>query len=120
MDTIEAKKEAFIQAYQKTFGNIKKSCDLVDMARGTYYNHVKNDIEFARKIEALEPNEDFLDFAEDALVKKIKDGDTTAIIFTLKTKGKKRGYIERQEVDHSGKLNIETVTVFKLPDNGRD
>ena len=40
----------------------------------------------------------FLDYAESKLVENIGKGDTTAIIFTLKTKGKSRGYIERSEV----------------------
>ena len=43
-----------------------------------------------------------LDFAESMLHKQIQDKDTTATIFFLKTKGKKRGYVERQEVEHSG------------------
>jgi hypothetical protein len=46
-----------------------------------------------------------IDFAESQLHKQIKDGNSTATIFFLKTKGKKRGYVERQEVDvSSGKL----------------
>ena len=32
------------------------------------------------------------------LHKQIKDGSTAATIFLLKTKGKKRGYVERQEI----------------------
>ena len=39
-----------------------------------------------------------LDFAESQLHKQILDGSTTATIFLLKTKGKSRGYIERQEI----------------------
>jgi hypothetical protein len=35
--------------------------------------------------------------AESQLHKQMKDGSTSATIFYLKTKGRKRGYIERQE-----------------------
>jgi len=45
-----------------------------------------------------ESKERMLDFAEGKLYSKIKDGDNTCIIFYLKTQGKSRGYIERQEI----------------------
>ena len=45
-----------------------------------------------------EANEKQLDTAEAALFKQIGEGNMTAIIFYLKTKGKHRGYVERQEV----------------------
>ena len=40
-----------------------------------------------------------IDFAESQLHKQIRDGNSTATIFFLKTKGKKRGYVERQEIE---------------------
>ena len=43
----------------------------------------------------------FVDTAELALLKKVDEGDTTAIIFTLKTLGKDRGYIETARQDYS-------------------
>lgn len=91
------KKKGFIDAYIKSFGNITQSCRAVGVVRQTYYDWCRDDEEFKKTVEAIEPGEDFLDFTESALVKKIKGGDTTAIIFALKTKGKKRGYIERVE-----------------------
>lgn len=52
-------------------------------------------------------NEKILDLAESKLVENINDNDNTAIIFYLKTKGRKRGYIERQEIGHSGELKLK-------------
>jgi hypothetical protein len=40
-----------------------------------------------------------LDFGESQLHSQIEKGNTSATIFFLKTKGKKRGYIERSELD---------------------
>ena len=39
-----------------------------------------------------------VDVAEGRLNQAVNNGDLTAIIFTLKTLGKSRGYIERQEL----------------------
>ena len=50
----------------------------------------------------MEAKEKMLDFTESKLYEKIKEGDNAAIIFFLKTQGKKRGYIERQEVTGEG------------------
>jgi hypothetical protein len=49
------------------------------------------------------------------LHKQIQDGNPTSTIFYLKTKGKKRGYIERQEFAHEG---IKTFQIIE--DDGTD
>ena len=58
---------------------------------------------FIKKYELEEllniEHEKLLDQVEGALIKKIKENDTTAIIFFLKTRGKKRGYVERFETN---------------------
>lgn len=45
-----------------------------------------------------EAREKMIDNVESKLYSKALDGDTTAMIFFLKTQGKARGYVERQEV----------------------
>lgn len=59
--------------------------------------------------------EAMLDMTEQMLFKNIQNGDTTSIIFMLKTQGKKRGYIDRQlhDITSDGKA-ITTPTSFKI------
>jgi hypothetical protein len=105
MDKILLKK-AFIEAYKKTYGNISNACETIDISRQTFYNWQEEDAEFKAEIEAIEPNELLMDLVESKIVEKIKEGDTTVLIFVSKTKGKKRGYVEKKELDVSGGLGI--------------
>ena len=52
-----------------------------------------------------------LDLAEFKLLENIKDNDNTAIIFYLKTQGKHRGYIEKQEIEQTGNDNLGVIIV---------
>ena len=63
--------------------------------------------EFDKKVKEIENIA--LDFAESQLHKQISEGNTTATIFLLKTKGKKRGYIERQEIQHDGSIKSTLI-----------
>ena len=59
-----------------------------------------------------------MDFAESQLHQQIKDGSVAATIFYLKTKGKKRGYIEKSELDVTNKnpdfSQLSTDEIVKL------
>ena len=106
-------KEAFIIAYKENFGNITISCESAGVSRSSYNVWIKNDPEFARKLAEIEPEEIMLDFGEHKLMERIAKGDTLATMFLLKTKGKRRGYIERQEVAHEGDV-VKQITVNVL------
>lgn len=87
--------------------------------RSTLYGWLKSDPEFAAALE--EARENLVDMAENRLrtliqgvpaieidekgekrfAGWIEKPSETAIIFTLKTRGKKRGYVERQEIEAS-------------------
>lgn len=90
--TLSMRKKAMVQAMQSTLGNVTASCKAVGMTRDTHYQWMKKDPRYRKAIEECEEID--LDFSEAALRKQIQKGNITAIIFHLKTKGKKRGYIE--------------------------
>ena len=112
-------KEAFIIAYKENFGNITIACDAAGVSRASYNVWLKNDAEFSRKLAEIEPEEIMLDFGEHKLMERIAKGDTLATMFLLKTKGKRRGYIERQEVAHEGDV-VKQITVNVLKANHVD
>lgn len=103
MDRTEQHKKAMLDALEKSLGVVTAACKTVGVGRTTHYLWMDTDPEYKAAVEEL--SDVAIDFAESQLHKQIKDGNSTATIFFLKTKGKKRGYIERQEVDvSSGKL----------------
>jgi hypothetical protein len=108
------KKRAFVETMVKAFGNISQSCNAIGINRRTYYNWMESDPIFHEIISGGEFEEMLLDFAESQLVKNIAKGDIASTIFLLKTKGKKRGYVERTEI-HS-RLDLDkTPSWFDQP-----
>jgi hypothetical protein len=103
MDKTEQHKKAMLDALEKSLGVVTSACKTVGIGRTTHYLWLQEDKEYKAAVEEL--SDVAIDFAESQLHKQIKEGNSTATIFFLKTKGKKRGYVERQEVDvSSGKL----------------
>jgi len=90
------KKESMLKALEKSLGIVTVACKNSDVPRSTYYKWLNEDEDFALAVKEIENIA--LDFAESQLHKQISDNSTPATIFYLKTKGKKRGYIERQEI----------------------
>lgn len=90
------KKKVFVEKMKKTLGNITASSEAAGINRCTYYEWYEKDAEFRAAIDSIA--ESCIDFAESSLMQQIKDGNPTSTIFYLKTKGKKRGYIETQEL----------------------
>ena len=89
-------KKKLLAALEKTLGVVTTACKQVGVDRATYYRYYNSDDKFKNEVDDL--LNVALDFAESQLHKQISEGNTTATIFYLKTKGKQRGYIERQEV----------------------
>mgnify|MGYP003672102083 FL=1 len=96
MNKTEQHKKAILEALEKSLGIVTTACKNVGIGRTQFYNWLKEDKEFADKVSDIENVA--LDFAESQLHKQISNDSTSATIFYLKTKGKKRGYVERQEI----------------------
>jgi len=111
---VTLKKDAMLQALTSTLGNVTEAAEKIGIARKTHYEWLKDDAEYKAAVDSLKNVA--LDFAESQLKKlmegaerqalthdgkvvTIKDApNTSAVIFYLKTQGKQRGYIERQEL----------------------
>jgi hypothetical protein len=111
----EINKKAILEALEKSLGVVTTAVKLVGISRSTFYKWIQEDQEFAKKVKDIENIT--LDFVESQLHKQIRDGNTPSTIFYLKTKGKKRGYYEKQQLDMTTddepiKININL--------NGRD
>lgn len=90
------KKRAMLNALVHTLGIVTTACQSCNIHRRTHYDWMSNDAEYKKAVQEIDNV--VLDVAETQLYKKIREGDTIATIFYLKTKGKKRGYIERHEL----------------------
>lgn len=99
-------KSNMIEALEKSLGIVTTACKAVGISRQTHYEWCKTDPDYNAKVEGI--SDIALDFAESQLHKQIQNGEVSSTIFYLKTKGKKRGYIEKteQDIKHSGGINV--------------
>jgi hypothetical protein len=89
-------KKAMLEALEKSLGVVTTAAKIVGIDRSTHYEWLKTDEKYKEAVVSI--GDVALDFAESQLHKQMRSGDTTACIFYLKTKGKSRGYVERQEI----------------------
>lgn len=109
MTKTDTTKKAMLQALEKSLGVVTTACKNVGISRETHYKWLREDDSYKESVDDLVNVA--LDFAETQLHKQISKGNPTSTIFYLKTKGKNRGYVERQEIQHDGGegLRIEII-----------
>ena len=94
---IQHNKKKLLKALEKSMGIVANACKIVNLDRTTFYRYYNEDQQFSDDVDKIQDY--VLDFAESKLLENIKDKKETSIIFYLKTKGRKRGYIEKTETD---------------------
>ena len=122
MNKTEQHKKAMLEALEQSLGIVTSACKKVGIGRTTHYEWLKTDEDYKKAVNSIE--DIALDFAESQLHLQIQEGSTTSTIFYLKTKGKKRGYIERTEVQQETtykSLDINIIdTGVPLASNEKD
>jgi len=124
------KKNAMLKALESTLGVVTSACEVVGIDRRTHYRWMNEDEAYRVQVESL--TDLAVDFAESQLFELIKgahrevstpDGEviriqdapnTSATIFYLKTRGKKRGYVERTELAGVNDAPIQIIINDKL------
>lgn len=107
-------KQAMINALSQTLGIVSQAVKIVGISSRTHHTWMTTDEEYAFAVQEI--TDLAIDFAEKKLFELIEGAEkevvthngkivtikeapnTSATIFYLKTKGKKRGYVERQEI----------------------
>jgi hypothetical protein len=113
-------KEAVLEALNKSSGIVASACKAANISRFTFYKWYNEDEDFREKVDDVRELQK--DFAEALILKKMKEGDTTMIIFYAKTQMKDRGYSER--VEHTGAngeplLRAAEIDISKLTEEQR-
>lgn len=87
------------EALKAKAGNVTAAASALGASRSTIYNQINASPTLKQAL--VDYRESLVDIAESALRKGVLEGNMTAIIFTLKTVGKDRGYVERSQYEHS-------------------
>lgn len=95
-ERIAKEKADLLAALAANSGIIASACRAANVSRMTYYRYYNEDPDFKEKADDVKELQK--DFAESLILKKMKEGDTTMIIFYAKTQMKDRGYVERREL----------------------
>jgi hypothetical protein len=80
----------------KTNGNIAAIARSLGFSRTAIYNCIAKHPALVQAIE--DARQGMLDNVESSLYRAVLDGNVVAMIFYLKTQGKRRGWVERQEI----------------------
>ncbi len=94
-ETTDDRKCAMLHALVATLGIVSYAAQKAGIPRCTHYKWLKTDDSYKASVDLIDNL--VLDFAEARLFKKLQANEWKAIMFTLRTKGKKRGYSLHKE-----------------------
>ena len=90
-------KTNFLEALERSLGVVTTAAKSCNIERRTHYRWLEEDTDYADAVKDIQ--ESAIVFAESSLHQQIKDKVPSSTIFYLKTKGKNRGYVEKQQIE---------------------
>ena len=106
---MKATKESLLKAIKASKGIVTSICKSLGMSRQAFYERANKDEDLLAALQ--DSREEIIDFAETKLIELIRDGNASAIFFYLRTVGKDRGYIEKQEIEQTSKI----INIIEVP-----
>lgn len=100
------KKEFYMAVYKSKAANASATSEALNISRRTWAEWRKKYPDFNEACEDVEAG--LIDFAESQLLKNIKDGKETSLIFFLKNKAPDR-WFDRKEFDFTGSMTLIEV-----------
>lgn len=94
------KQKELLEALRLNCCNITEACKAAHSCRKTYYNYLENPL-FKAEVEKI--HADMINLAESKLFTAVNNGNMTAVIFLLKTRG---GYRELHGNEISGSVDV--------------
>ena len=107
----EVYKTRLLEALEKSLGIVTPACKEVGISRDRFYTYYHDDPEFKKKVDDIQNIQ--LDFVENQMFRKIKEGSERSILFYMRYRGRKRGYTDNIDLTSGGeKLNSDIKVVF--------
>jgi len=113
-DVKRKNKIKFLKALTNSLGIVSSAAKLCGLGTMTHRRYILSDPEYKEAVEEI--NEMVLDYGESKLLELINDKNPAAVIFFLKTKGKKRGYIEQPGYEippDEGEFKMPRIEIVK-------
>lgn len=104
-------KKGMEKAIKGTGGILSAVAKNLNVTRHTVYKFLDKHPEFQEKLD--QEREAIVDLAEGSLFSQVKNREAWATKYLLSTKGKSRGYVEKQELEHSGDGVVINVNIPK-------
>jgi hypothetical protein len=105
----EENKKRLLITLEKHLGIVTEACKEADISRTIFYKYCKEDPDFKAAVDDI--NEITIDFAENALLKKIKEGSERSILFYMRYRARKRGYSDSIDITSDGEKIVSEIKV---------